>query len=48
MNTKTNTKLSHLIIIFTALAVALNIYGPKIPFPLRAIPVLSNSGKSPS
>jgi riboflavin transporter FmnP len=29
-----NTKTLSLIIIFTALAAALNIYGPKIPFPL--------------
>ncbi len=29
-----NTKALSLIIIFTALAAALNIYGPKIPFPL--------------
>ncbi len=34
MNTKTNTKALALIIIFVALAIALNIYGPKIPFPL--------------
>ncbi|MCL5877827.1 MAG: ECF transporter S component [Candidatus Bathyarchaeota archaeon] len=32
--TKMNTRALSLIIIFTALAAALNIYGPKIPFPL--------------
>ncbi len=34
MNTKTSTRTLALIIIFVALAVALNVYGPKIPFPL--------------
>jgi riboflavin transporter FmnP len=34
MNAKTSTKTLALIIIFSALAIALNIYGPKIPFPL--------------
>ncbi len=34
MNTKTNTKTLALIIIFVALAIALNVYGPKIPYPL--------------
>jgi riboflavin transporter FmnP len=34
VNTKTSTKSLALIIIFVALAVALNVYGPKIPFPL--------------
>ncbi len=33
MNTKTSTRTLALIIIFVALAVALNVYGPKIPFP---------------
>ena len=33
-NTKTNTRTLALIIIFIALAIALNEYGPKIPFPL--------------
>ena len=33
MNTKSNTKILALIVIFTALAVALNVYGPKIPYP---------------
>jgi riboflavin transporter FmnP len=33
MNTKSNTKVLALIVIFTALAVALNVYGPKIPYP---------------
>jgi riboflavin transporter FmnP len=33
MNTKSSTKTLALIIIFTALAVALNVYGPKIPYP---------------
>lgn len=34
MNTKTSTKTLALIVIFAALAIALNVYGPKIPFPL--------------
>lgn len=34
MSNKNNTKTLALIIIFAALAIALNIYGPKIPFPL--------------
>lgn len=34
MNLKTSTKTLALIIIFSALAIALNLYGPKIPFPL--------------
>lgn len=34
MNAKTSTKTLALIIIFSALAIALNVYGPKIPFPL--------------
>jgi riboflavin transporter FmnP len=34
VNTKTSTKTLALIIIFSALAIALNIYGPNIPFPL--------------
>jgi riboflavin transporter FmnP len=33
MNTKSNAKSLALIIIFVALAVALNVYGPKIPYP---------------
>jgi riboflavin transporter FmnP len=33
MNTKTNTRALALIIIFVALATALNVYGPKIPYP---------------
>ena len=33
MNTKTNTRTLALIIIFVALAVAINAYGPKVPFP---------------
>ncbi len=33
MNRKTNTRTLALIIIFVALAVALNVYGPKIPYP---------------
>jgi riboflavin transporter FmnP len=34
MNTKTSTRALALIIIFVALAIALNVYGPRIPFPL--------------
>lgn len=34
MNTKTSTKSLALIIIFVALAIALNVYGPRIPYPL--------------
>lgn len=34
MNAKNSTKTLALIIIFAALAIALNMYGPKIPFPL--------------
>jgi len=34
MNTKTSTRTLALIIIFTALAISLNVYGPKIPYPL--------------
>ena len=34
MNTLTNTRTLSLIIIFIALAIALNEYGPKIPYPL--------------
>jgi riboflavin transporter len=34
VNAKTSTKTLALIIIFSALAIALNLYGPKIPFPL--------------
>ncbi len=33
MNTKTSTKTLALIVIFVALAIALNVYGPKIPYP---------------
>ncbi|MCW3983045.1 MAG: hypothetical protein NWE96_03525 [Candidatus Bathyarchaeota archaeon] len=33
MNTKTTTKSLALITIFVALAIALNVYGPKIPYP---------------
>jgi riboflavin transporter FmnP len=33
MNPKTSTKALALIIIFTALTIALNVYGPKIPYP---------------
>ncbi len=33
MNTKSNARSLALIIIFVALAVALNVYGPKIPYP---------------
>jgi riboflavin transporter FmnP len=34
MNTKTSTRALALITIFVALAIALNVYGPRIPFPL--------------
>jgi riboflavin transporter FmnP len=34
VNAKNSTKTLALIIIFSALAIALNLYGPKIPFPL--------------
>jgi riboflavin transporter FmnP len=34
VNTRNSTKTLGLIIIFAALAIALNMYGPKIPFPL--------------
>jgi riboflavin transporter FmnP len=34
VNTKTSTKSLALIIIFVALAIALNVYGPRIPYPL--------------
>ena len=34
LNTKTNTRTLALIILFIALAIALNEYGPRIPFPL--------------
>jgi riboflavin transporter FmnP len=34
VNTRNSTKTIGLIIIFAALAIALNLYGPKIPFPL--------------
>jgi len=34
LNTRTNTRTLSLIIIFIALAIALNEYGPKIPYPL--------------
>jgi riboflavin transporter FmnP len=34
MDTRTNTRTLALIIIFISLAIALNVYGPKIPFPL--------------